>query len=342
MRDVTINKIIAIFLSHQGCPQRCIFCHQPHITGVALRTEVTPEDVRHTIECALAEPRSQQKGVRFEVAFYGGTFTGLALDVQEQFLHTVQAYIQRGDITGIRVSTHPRMFDDQIFALLNAYSVHLVELGVQSFDDEVLRLAQRGHTAEEAEQIIQRLHAAGIEVGIHLMVGLPGDSCVKSLFSTHKAIELQPACVRIHPTLVMQGTQLEQLSRAGQYQSLSLETAIILCKEMLRLFQTAGIPVIRIGLQPTTSLERHLIAGPYHPAMRQLVESAMFYDMMETACIAHPFADQRVVFYVSPKDLSTARGQKNANVIKLQERFHLQEVRILADDTLPRGQVRRE
>lgn len=336
-----MNKIIAVFLSHQGCPQRCIFCYQPHVTGVALRTEVTPEDARRAIECALTEPKSQQKKVRFEVAFYGGTFTGLALDVQERFLQTAQAYINRGDITGVRLSTHPRMFNDQIFALLNAYSVRLVELGVQSFDDEVLRLAQRGHTSEETEQIIQRLHAAGIEVGIHLMIGLPGDSWAKSLFSARKTIELQPASVRIHPTLVVQGTQLERLYRAGQYQPLSLEAAVVLCKEMLRLFQTAEIPVIRIGLQPTTSLERHLITGPYHPAMRQLVESAMFYDMLETACIVHPFSDQRVVFYVSPKDLSTARGQKNANVIKLQERFHLQEVCILADNALPRGQVRR-
>lgn len=336
-----MNKIIAIFLPHQGCPQRCIFCHQPHITGVDLRTEVTCEDVRCTIESALAEPRSQQKGVRFEVAFYGGTFTGLAFDVQEQFLHAVQSYIKRGDITGIRISTHPRMFNDRIFALLNAYSVRLVELGVQSFDDEVLRFAQRGHTAEEAELIIRRLHTAGIEVGIHLMVGLPGDSWAKSLFSARKTIELQPACVRIHPTLVMQGTQLERLYRLGQYQPLSLETAVTLCKEMLRLFQTAEIPVIRIGLQPTTNLERHQIAGPYHPAMRQLVEAAMFYDAMEILCTSHPSSDQQAVFYVSPKDISTARGQKNANVIKLQEHFHLQEVRILADDALPRGQIRR-
>ena len=318
-----------------------MFCHQPHITGVDLRTSVTPEDVRQEIERALAEPKSRQKGARFEVAFYGGTFTGLALEVQEQFLQAVQTYINQGDIDGIRISTHPHMFDDQIFALLNVYAVRLVELGVQSFDDEVLRLARRGHTAEEAERIVHRLQASGIQTGIHLMVGLPGDSHEKSLFSTRKAIALAPACVRIHPTLVMQGTQLERWYRAGQYQPLSLDAAVTLCKEMLQLFQAAHIPVIRIGLQPTASMEQHIVAGPYHPAIRQLVESAIFYEDMEKCCLAGIDDDKRVLFSVSPKDLSTARGQKNANILKLRERFQLQDVRILTDDTLPRGQVRR-
>ncbi|MDY0092281.1 MAG: radical SAM protein [Candidatus Vecturithrix sp.] len=336
-----MNKIIAIFLPHQGCPQRCIFCHQPHITGIALRTETTPEDVRHTIECALAEPKSRQKKARFEVAFYGGTFTGLALETQERFLQAVQPYINWGDITGIRLSTHPRMFNARILALLTTYAVHLVEVGVQSFDDEVLRFAQRGHTAEEAELMIRQLQAAGIETGIHLMIGLPGDSRAKSLFSAHKAIELRPACARLHPTLVMQGAQLERLYHAGQYQPLTLEAAVNLCQDMLQLFHAAEIPVIRIGLQPTASLEQHLIAGPYHPAMRQLVESAMLYKAMETAYCAYPSSDQRAVFYVSPQDVSTARGQKNVNILTLRERFHLREVRILTDDTLPRGQVRR-
>lgn len=341
MQKTTRPKIISIFLPHQGCPHRCVFCHQPHITGIALRTRVTPEDVRREIELALTEPKSRRKEACFEVAFYGGTFTGLPLEIQEQFLQTVQPYIKRGDIRGIRLSTHPQMFDEQIFALLNTYSVGLVELGAQSFDDNVLRLAQRGHTAAEVERIVQRLQAEGIQVGIHLMVGLPGDSREKSLFSARKAIALAPACVRIHPTLVIQGTQLERWYRKGQYHPLSLDTAVTLCKEMLQLFQTAHIPVIRIGLQPTASMERHIVAGPYHPAIRQLVESAVFYEDMEQCCLARLHDDRRVLLYVSPKDLSTARGQKNANISKLRERFQLQDVRILADDTLPRGQVRR-
>jgi histone acetyltransferase (RNA polymerase elongator complex component) len=335
-----VKKIIPIFVPHQGCTHRCIFCHQPNITGIALQTQVTPDDVRREIELALAEPRSKQKGAQFEVAFYGGTFTGLGLKVQEVFLQTVQPYIDRGDIVGIRLSTHPRMFDEEIFALLEAFSVGTVELGIQSFDNFVLKKAKRGYTAEEAEQTIRRLQHVGIDVGIHLMIGLPGDSFTKNMYSARRTAELQPTSVRIHPTLVIRGTQLEVLYKRGGYIPLSLETAVMMCKDMLKLFRDHQIPVIRIGLQPTESMEQNIVAGPYHPAIRQLVESAILYDEMESLCTTQPFSDNLAIFYVSPKDVSTARGQKNENIKKLQQRFHFTDVRILADNTIQRGQIR--
>ena len=232
-----MKKIIPIFVPHQGCPHRCIFCHQPHITGVSLHTSITPDEIRNTIETALSEPKSQAKNIQFELAFYGGTFTGLNFSIQEQFLHTAQSYVDHGNVTGIRISTHPAMFNERIFSLLHAFSVTTVELGVQSFDDDVLHYAKREHTAKEAKQTIIRLQRSGIAVGIHLMVGLPGDSFEGSIQSTQQAISLNPASVRIHPTLVIRHTQLAALYHAGQYEPLSLDAAVYTCKEMLKLFR---------------------------------------------------------------------------------------------------------
>ncbi|PIE36257.1 radical SAM protein [candidate division KSB3 bacterium] len=335
-----MHKIIAIFLPHQGCPRRCVFCHQPHITGIALSTEVTPEDIRQQIEQALHEPKSLRQGATFEVAFYGGTFTGLPFDVQECFLATVQPYIEQGDITGIRISTHPCLFDDRIFSLLESYTISLIELGIQSFDDDVLDQANRGYTARQATMIVHNLQARKIDVGIHLMIGLPGDSSEKSLESARKSITLRPASVRLHPTLVIQGTRLEQLFQKGKYTPLSLDEAITTCKEMLQLFRAARIPVIRIGLQPTNSMEQHIVAGPHHPAIRQLVESAIFYDEMSSLCRKNPPENGVVTFSVSPRDVSMARGQKNSNLTKLRDTFHLEEIRILTDEALERQQIR--
>jgi histone acetyltransferase (RNA polymerase elongator complex component) len=336
-----MKKIIPIFVPHQGCRQRCIFCHQPNITGIALHTPMPPDAVRREIELALNEPKSTHNKVHFEVAFYGGTFTGLALDKQEQFLQTVQPYVDRGDLVGIRLSTHPAMFNERIFDLLKAFSVHTIELGIQSFHNDVLQKAGRGYTPEEAEHTVHRLQRQEIEVGIHLMIGLPEDSYTKSLNSAQKTADLHPASVRIHPTLVIQGTLLATLYRQGRYTPLSRDEAVTTCKDMLKLFRNYQIPVIRIGLQPTAHLEQHIIAGPYHPAIRQLVESAILYDEMADLCTTSPFADSRAVFYVSPKDVSTARGQKNSNIKHLQQQFGVIDVRIMTDDRLARGQIRK-
>jgi histone acetyltransferase (RNA polymerase elongator complex component) len=232
------------------------------------------------------------------------------------------------------------MFNEQIFALLEAFSVTLIELGVQSFDNQVLQKSKRGHTAEDAEHTIQRLKLMGKGVGIHLMIGLPDDSYEKSIFSTYKTIALQPESVRIHPTLVIQGTQLEALYRRYTYTPLSLGTAVQTCKEMVKRFRAWQIPVIRIGLQPTDSMAQHIVAGPYHPAIRQLVESALMYEQMERLCHNHPVSEGSITFHVSPQDISNARGQKNINLQKLQQLFGFTNIRIMADASLQRGQLK--
>ncbi len=334
-----MKKIIAIFLPHQGCPHRCVFCSQPNITGVSDHTLLTAQEVCQQIDRALAEPKSREKGATFDVAFYGGTFTGLPLPVQQELLRAAQAYVDRDEVEGIRISTHPAMIDDGVIALLSKFSVTVVEIGVQSFDDEVLQLARRGHTAEQAECAIRQLQAAGMQVSVHLMIGLPGDTPEKSIASAQKTIELRPASVRLHPTLVIRSTALADWYRKGTYAALSLAEAISTCKTMLALFYEHRIPVVRIGLQPTESLEETLLAGPYHPAMRQMVESALFFDQMIAWCEAHPPESSRIEFAVSPQDLSTARGQRNENIRKLQLRFSLEQVNIVANAELLRGEM---
>lgn len=317
--------------------RRCVFCHQPHITGISLQTHVTPDDARQQIDTALREPKSRAKGASFDVALYGGTFTGLAVELQAQFLRTAQEYVDRGLLAGIRISTHPAMFDEQTFALLNDFAVTTVELGVQSFDNAVLAQAQRGHTAEDAERAIARLQGMGIEVGIHLMVGLPGDSHDGALRSADRAIAAHPASVRIHPTLVLENTLLARQFRRGDYQPLALADAVDTCTAMVRRFRAHGIPVIRIGLQPTASMERHIIAGPYHPAFRQLVDSALMYDAIAERCRECGVSGGRLTITAAPHDVSNIRGQKNVNLKTLQEVFRV-TIDILVDPGVRRGE----
>jgi hypothetical protein len=189
-----MNKIIAIFLPHQGLPATLHLLPSTAYHRHCPATETTRRMCVNPLNCALAEPKSRQKKALFEVAFYGGTFTGLALETQERFLQAVSTLYQYGRHHRDSPFDAPAYVQCPDFGAAHDIRRSSCGIGVQSFDDEVLRFAQRGHTAEEAELMIRQLQAAGIETGIPSDDRLPGDSRAKSLFSAHKAIELRPAC----------------------------------------------------------------------------------------------------------------------------------------------------
>jgi histone acetyltransferase (RNA polymerase elongator complex component) len=275
-----------------------------------------------------------------EIAFYGGSFTGIEKKIQIQLLAAVQPYIQRGLIDTIRVSTRPDYIDPQTLQPLRKYGVKTVELGVQSMVEEVLRCSKRGHTADDVLTAVALLHDHGFQVGIQIMVGLPGDNARRNGHTVDRVIRLNPHFVRIYPTLVLKGTLLEKWYRSGRYVPLSLKEAVELCKGAFLKFHRAGIPVIRLGLQSNPELETgdSVIAGPYHPAFGHLVESSLFYDMGSYLIGENP---QSRIFHarVSPSDLSNIRGQKNQNLYQLKYRFGLKDIQLEVDEEQPRGSL---
>jgi histone acetyltransferase (RNA polymerase elongator complex component) len=214
-----------------------------------------------------------------------------------------------------------------------------VEIGAQSLVDNVLRRANRGHTAGDVDTAVQLLNANGFEVGVHLMAGMPGDGPEGFASSVARTIAMQPQTVRIHPTLVFTGTPLEQDYRNGRYEPLTLDGAVLLCKSALLKFAAAGIPVIRIGLQTTPEMEKRgtVIAGPYHPAFRFLVEASIFFDRAASLLSEGAFQEKSVVFFVCPKEQSAFRGLKNENMRTLQNRFGLSGIRVVPDAAQPAG-----
>jgi histone acetyltransferase (RNA polymerase elongator complex component) len=280
------------------------------------------------------------KPIRREVAFYGGSFTGMEKKVQIQLLSPVQPFIWKGLIDSVRVSTRPDYIDPQTLALIRTYGVKTVELGVQSMVDEVLRRSKRGHTANHVQKAAELLHGGGFTVGIQIMVGLPGDDAQGNGHTVDRVIRLNPHFVRIYPTLVLKGTLLEKWYRSGRYIPLSLKQAVDLCKSAFLKFQRAGIPVIRLGLQSSPELEMKdsVVAGPYHPAFGHLVESSLFYDM--ASCLMGKSRQSRIPrVRVSPSDLSNIRGQKNQNLYRLKYRFGLRDVQIEVDEEQPKGSL---
>jgi len=327
-----IPIIIPIFLPYLGCLHRCLFCNQK----VTAKEVPSPSSVQTFIEASLSSLPSDEKERGKQVAFYGGSFTAIPKNEQTPYLEAVQPFLTSGLIDSIRISTRPDALDEENLQTLKKHGVKTVELGVQSMIDEVLLLSERGHSSEDATSAVSRLKRLGFEVGLQLMIGLPGDTFDRFLQTLDRVIGLKPNFVRIHPTLVLKGAPLESLWSGGRYSPLSLDEAIQWLKRGLLKLEVASIPVARIGLQPTEDLERDLLAGPYHPALHQLVDSAIFYDMAQHLLQVTPNGSQ-AIFVCSPKEVSNLRGQGNKNILKLKEQFKLKEILIHESKELPRG-----
>lgn len=269
------RHIIPIFVPHKGCPHDCVFCNQKKISGCIQAPSA--EEVHQLIQQHL----DTHKDAELEIAFFGGSFTGIPLEEQEAYLKIATAYRKQYPKLQIRASTRPDCISEPVITLLQRYQVNIIELGVQSMQDHVLTAAGRGHTAEDVVKAVKLLKQAGITVGIQTMLGLPGDTNQGALQTAKQVIELKPAMVRIYPTLVIRDTALERMYITGQYQPLDLKEAATLTAELMDLYENASIPVIRVGLQPTEQLGTDVIAGPYHPAFRQLANGARAYKEME-------------------------------------------------------------
>jgi len=323
--------IIPLFISHAGCPHQCVFCNQKRITG---RQALEPSAIAAVIERHLETAASSEA---HEIAFYGGTFTALPPALRKAFLDAALPFARSARIKSLRLSTRPDALDREILTELKAYRVATIELGVQSLDDKVLAASGRGHTAAQTVNAVRLLKDQGFRIGLQLMPGLPGDSAETFLRTVKAAIALNPDFVRIYPALVIRDTPLEQLYTAGRFTPLSLDEAVALCRQALLLFEDAGIDVIRIGLQPSEELEQDgtIKAGPYHPAFRQLVESSLLLDRMRTALRGVRADAGRMDILVNPRDLSSAIGQKRANLELLRKEFG-PDLRIRAEAAVPR------
>jgi len=333
--------IIPIFISHSGCPHRCIFCDQEKITSQSVRS-VGTDEVREVLEKAISSKRFDIRR-NPEVAFYGGTFTGLPKDRIKELLEAVAPYIRDRFISAIRVSTRPDFIDEERLKIMKAFHVRTVELGVQSLDEDVLSMAQRGHTAGDVIRAVQMLKKSGFKVGIQLMPGLPGDSAERFRATIEKVIGLNPDMVRLYPALVIEGTGLARMYAEGSYRPLTLEEGVDLCVDAVTRLETNGIPVIRIGLMSSPSLleDRRIVSGPWHTAFGFLVRSAIHQKAIE-ADLPAPGTAKGIRIFAPERDIPLIRGYKNRGIRMIEEKTGAEVLRITVDDNLPGGRVRIE
>ena len=322
---------VALFVPHNGCPHQCSFCNQKSITGRA--KQPSPADVRSAAERAR---ETLGPGCSAELAFFGGSFTAVEPTYMVSLLEAARPYVESGLFSGIRISTRPDCVGRSVLSLLWAYGVRSIELGAQSMREDVLYLNRRGHTARDVEEASARIRDMGFSLGLQMMTGLYGDDAEGARYTARKLAELHPDTVRIYPTVVMKDTELGRLYQEKVYIPMGLEETIPLCAELLSFFESRGIRVIRLGLHDTPELKRDMLAGAYHPALRELCESHLFLDRMLSALkerLPKRGVPVPVRVAVNPKAISKALGQKRQNLQALKEAGF--QVEFLQDTSVP-------
>ena len=322
---------MALFVPNCGCPHACSFCDQRTITGKP--SQPTPDDVRRAAETALRTLGADAVGA--EIAFFGGSFTAIERSYMVSLLEAAEPYLGNGGFRGIRVSTRPDAISPEILSLLRRYGVTTVELGAQSMDDRVLEINGRGHTSGQVRQASKLIRAGGVALGLQMMTGLMGDTDVGARRTAEELAALRPDCVRIYPTIVLRGTALGEAYLRGEYRPQTLNGAVALCADLLDFFGRRGIAVIRLGLHASPELERNRLAGPWHPAFRELCESRRFLVGLTDALRARGVPKGPVAVAVNPACVSQATGQKKRNLRELGGLGYA--ARIVPDASVARG-----
>ena len=308
------HAIIPIFIPHKGCPNDCVFCNQRKIT--ARSEDVTREDISKTVDTYMST-LGEMNVETIELSFFGGSFTGIPMEEQREYLAVAKEYKDSGIIQKIHLSTRPDYINREILDNLKAYSVDVIELGVQSFAEPVLKASGRGHNASCVYEACRLIKEYGFTLGIQLMIGLPEDTYEFDVFSAKEAVSLGPDIARLYPTVVIKDTALWDMMECGKYVPMAKEDAVMRTAAMYKILTDAGINVIRVGLKSSDIIsDEGNTAGTFHPAFRQLVEGFLAKESLEKQVnFLYPnikdMFDDRYTICPTAAFISNAKGYNN-------------------------------
>ncbi len=304
------NIKVPIFIPHLGCGNDCVFCNQVKITGHKNKVDYTE------IESIFSDYTSGMTDMsEVEIAFFGGSFTGLDIESQTEYLDIAKDIVIKNGLKGIRMSTRPDYIDKEVINRLKAYPITAIELGVQSMDTNVLRKSKRGHSVIDVYNAVKLIKDATFSLGLQMMFDLPGDTMEKSISTAEKLIKMKPDFVRLYPTLVLKDTELEKMYYSGEYDPWNEDYMINTVNEVYKLFLASDIDVIRVGLHSSDAMFiDSIVAGFYHPAMREVILSKMFLDSMIINV-----ADGDII-EVNQRDISNIVGLNKRNKIELNDK----------------------
>ncbi len=326
---------IPIFIPHMGCPNECVFCNQRSISG---RIQFDPAEMEKDIETVLATVKQEDEA---EIAFFGGSFTGIERELMIDLLERAERYVHEGRVGSIRLSTRPDYISREILDILSRYSVRTVELGLQSMNDAVLSACKRGHTAAQGKEACALVKQYGFSLVGQMMVGLPGAAPADEVDTAKTLCELFVDAARVYPTVVFEETELCRMTREGVYLPISLEEAVVRTKEVLKVFDSRGVPCIRVGLCASENLaSEKVVGGANHSAVGELAMGEIFYEKMcQQLDEAGDVRGKIVVFYVPKGAISRAVGQKKKNTERIYKKYSPLRIKVLEKSELMRYNI---
>lgn len=321
-----INKdkqyTIPIFIPHKGCPNSCIFCNQKKISGQIKNVDVS--DVDNIIKTYLSYYKNLSK--KIEIAFFGGSFTGIDINLQIDYLKVAKKYIDNGEVNSIRLSTRPDYISEEILVMLKEYGVDTIELGVQSMDDKILSIAKRGHTSQDVIRASKLIKKYNIRLGHQIMIGLPNSTMETEIYTIKECLKLKPTQLRIYPVYVIEDSELYDMYNSREYTPLSIAEAVKRCVAVVKECQSENVAIIRLGLQSTSEItsSNSNIFGPVCDNFAEYVISAIIREHIEKYLKKDQNED--IIVHVPRKYVSVTVGPKKINKIYFENKYNVRYI----------------
>lgn len=323
---------IPFFIPHSGCPNNCVFCSQVKITGKSRLEPPLDKELsalRRTVEESL---KTLPAGCDSQLAFFGGSFTGIERKRMVALLETGYEYVKSGKIKGIRLSTRPDYIDEEILEILKKFGVTDIELGIQSMSDRVLQACARGHRAEISYKSAEMIIKHGFHFVGQMMIGLPEATIEDELETADAIIKMGAVGARIYPTVVFADTVLYDMVKNGAYQPITNEEAIERSALCLDRFVKAGVEVLKIGLHSSESLAKAEY-GANHPAIGELVKARLYYQRIAEMLSGQNCNGKSIIIYVKEGEQSKLTGHGGKLLRELKETYGIQNIKVKTAET---------
>ena len=317
---------IPIFIPHLGCPNNCVFCNQRSISG-------HQSFDRSSVEGEIKEVLATLTGDAYrEIAFFGGSFTGIDRELMIYLLEIAKRYVDSGEVQGIRLSTRPDYISEEILDILKHYGVTAVELGIQSMSQTVLDTSKRGHNTDATECACALVKQYGFELVGQMMIGLPGADVEAEKYTARRICEMGADFARVYPTVVFYETELCDMAKRGAYIPLTDDEAVMRTKEVLAVFDSFGVPCIRVGLCASENLsdDEAVYGGANHSAIGELAMGELYYEKIcRELDKIEGLRGSEIVIYGGIGTTSKISGQNKRNKIRICKKYGISKIKIL-------------